>query len=473
MAQTYYSLPISPNMSETTHGYLICENVPICRSGFQDYQGSELIGFPGYEESWDLEMDKMYRVFRPKNEVLHPDTIKSFEGNSVVDEHPAEGSVHIDNDGQLNCGHIEHIRQGPDHDGEVTLIGDLHIKNGILKDKIQQEGVRDVSCGYLLTLRKNPTNGVIEMINIRGNHVAVVPKGRAGSRIAIRDSAPPEIKQRKVNKMSLLDTILGRGVKAYAADATDEDLAAMGKHLLPTTPAKDAAATDKEKKEEKTVEDKKPAMDAHRQAAHDALDRCMDAMKDEKKMGCDAFGKPCDAKGLKKSLDAFTADAEDAKEPEAADAVEELKAADEKKEEPAEDKEVVEDGEVAEKQINNAGESVFNAAKTASDSVRNFLKLQKPIVAKIATTPKKNRSAADQTMLDSYNQTVRHLNSVSGDAYAGFVKVKTPEGIPALATDSTSLSSIPVEDTVKFFEGVSYAVGKRRYEEHLAQKGTK
>ena len=58
-------------MSITTEGYLICHNVPICRSGSQEYLGSELEGVPGYEASWNLDPMKKYRVHRPASEVLH------------------------------------------------------------------------------------------------------------------------------------------------------------------------------------------------------------------------------------------------------------------------------------------------------------------------------------------------------------------------------------------------------------------
>ncbi|HEY1645731.1 MAG TPA: DUF2213 domain-containing protein, partial [Candidatus Saccharimonadales bacterium] len=137
MAKNYYAQAISPHMSETIHGYLICEDVPICRSGFQEYLGSDLVGMPGYEDSWGIDPNARYKVFRPKKEVLDSLTIKSFEGNTVVDEHPDGSVVLVDNDQELNCGHAERVRQGPDHDGEVTLIADLHIKNPELIEKIK------------------------------------------------------------------------------------------------------------------------------------------------------------------------------------------------------------------------------------------------------------------------------------------------------------------------------------------------
>lgn len=45
----YYGYTISPNQIETGEGFLICKNVPIARTGTQDYLGSELgspVGIP-------------------------------------------------------------------------------------------------------------------------------------------------------------------------------------------------------------------------------------------------------------------------------------------------------------------------------------------------------------------------------------------------------------------------------------------
>ena len=39
---TYYGYTISPNQLETGEGFLICRNVPIARTGTQDYLGTEV-----------------------------------------------------------------------------------------------------------------------------------------------------------------------------------------------------------------------------------------------------------------------------------------------------------------------------------------------------------------------------------------------------------------------------------------------
>jgi Uncharacterized protein conserved in bacteria (DUF2213) len=194
MATAYYASRISPNQFETpTEGYRICRSVRICRTGYQDYLGTELKKHPSYDPAWNLEDDRTYKVFRPLDEVTSAATIASFDGKSIVDEHPpahmAPGSlVTIDNERDLTCGHMQNVRVGPAlGTGEVPLIADLHVKDGDLIDKIDA-GIRDVSCGYTYTL-KRLANGTFIQTNIRGNHIAVVPQGRAGADISIQDSA--------------------------------------------------------------------------------------------------------------------------------------------------------------------------------------------------------------------------------------------------------------------------------------------
>jgi hypothetical protein len=194
MATAYYASKISPNQFETpTEGYRICRSVRICRTGYQDYLGTELKKHPSYKPEWGLEDDKTYRVFRPLDEVTSPQTIASAEGKTVVDEHPpnyiAPGSlVSIETERELGCGHVQNVRVGDKlRSGDVPLVADLHIKNPDLVDKIDA-GVRDVSCGYTYTL-KRLANGSLTQTNICINHVAVVPQGRAGADISIQDSA--------------------------------------------------------------------------------------------------------------------------------------------------------------------------------------------------------------------------------------------------------------------------------------------
>jgi hypothetical protein len=470
----YFGLLLSPNMEKTPEGYLICKNVPICRSGYQEYLGKELDGFPGYRASWDLIPDSIYRVFRPKDEVLHPDFIASLEGKTVVNEHPkSEGNVvDVDNDRDLTCGHIERVKEGPMLDGEVTLQGDLIIKDPLLIDKIKpdcgddDDAVRDVSCGYTLKLKRLP-DGMLIMYNLRGNHVAVVEKGRAGSRIAIKDSAPPEVTRKKEKTMSLRELIFGHGLKAYMADATPEELASVVKEM--DKEDKPKTETDEEPKKKPAV-DEKTTTDPHRDAAHACVDRALDAAQSDDNMGVDAFGKPTHLDEIKKELLRFLGG-----EPAATDSIEELEKPttdedpEEEKKEAAgdsdtdEDSPPIVDADGVKKEVDDPGESVL---KAATDSVRNFIRNTKPVVAAIAAKPRSKRTPVEQTMVDSYNKAVRDVNSTKGKVYSNLAKVKVPTGI---ATDSVTQKV----ETCTCFDGVPYLTGKKLHEAHIAQKGSK
>jgi hypothetical protein len=188
----YYASQLEGRESwfQSPEGYRIYKSTPICRTGSQEYFGKELKTNPGYKPAWDLKDDRRYEVFRPLEEVTSPETIASFEGKSVLDEHPSGDRILVDAidefDG-VSMGHVQNVRVGNRlRSGETPLLADLHIKHPELNIKID-DGVREVSCGYKFLLRKDGPGRLI-MAKIRGNHVAVVPKGRAGSEVGIGDS---------------------------------------------------------------------------------------------------------------------------------------------------------------------------------------------------------------------------------------------------------------------------------------------
>jgi hypothetical protein len=454
----YYSLMLSKNISKTGEGYLICENVPLCRSGFQEYLGEELVGFDGYEESWGLVPTQRYKVFRPKDSVLDPDFIKSLEGKTVVDEHPDGNVVHLDNDQELNCGHVENVKEGPVINGEVTLQGDLHIKNIDLINKVRPEddpdnehdtATRDVSLGYGLWL-KRLDDGTIIMYRLRGNHVAVVEKGRAGPRIAIKDSALPEIiTKAREPYMDLTSLFLGRGVKSVLPDASPEETAALIKGLGSKT-ANDA---EPEKKE-----------DIH--PAHKCLDSClkamtdgnMDAMEFHKKELLKHLGhedKAADAEPKEKleELKDKAGDAElEQEEKTAAEEDDKTENDAEPKEEDEEDKSKAND----EMRVDDKGKSVL---KAANDSVLGYIRNSRPIVAELVSKPKSKRTGAEQIMIDSYNDAVRKVNAGKNN-YSVLRKTRIPAGIPALVVVDAAIKE---EKTCSCFDGVPYRKGLEKH----------
>ena len=88
----------------------------------------------------------------------------------------------------------------------------------ILITKIKN-GKREISCGYDC-LWVPTADDAYEQREIRGNHIAVVDKGRAGHKVAIRDDAG------RSKKMSKSKNIFARMLAAFAkdADTTPDDL---------------------------------------------------------------------------------------------------------------------------------------------------------------------------------------------------------------------------------------------------------
>jgi hypothetical protein len=204
---TYYGYTISPNQLETDEGFLICRNVPIARTGEQDYLGSEL----------GLKTNDIVKVYRPEEEVFSDATIASFEGKPVTNDHPSE-LVDVETAGIYGKGHVQNVRRGVG-EWKDYLVADLHIQDPDLINDIKS-GKREVSCGYMTEYEDNG-DGTFTQRNIRGNHVAVVTEGRAGHEAAIMDSikksgASPE--RKKMSKKTIFSTLFGHAAEGKTAD---------------------------------------------------------------------------------------------------------------------------------------------------------------------------------------------------------------------------------------------------------------
>jgi hypothetical protein len=212
----YYGDKISTNIAMTPEGFLICRNVPIARTGYQQYLGSELFE--------DGDPSELINVYRSPNEVFSTATIASFEGKPVTDGHP-DVDVTPDNYKQFSKGHVQHVRVGRGDDAD-KILADLYITDQELIDEIRN-GKREVSAGYYAEDKEDET-GRICQTKIRGNHVAVVDEGRAGHAVAIRDQKNNDsiiggiLKMRKesiARKQMIKDAVI-----QYLKDAKPEEL---------------------------------------------------------------------------------------------------------------------------------------------------------------------------------------------------------------------------------------------------------
>ena len=222
----YYGTRLSENISRREpEGYLLCLNVPVARTGTQDYLPEEL-GLPSGSS--------FISVYRPEEEVFSPETIASFEGMPVTNDHPPDG-VDVSNIRALQKGHAHNVRRGTGDESDL-LLADLIITDPGLIDLILEEGKREISCGYTYELCEE--NGQYIQRKIRGNHVAVVDAGRAGPRVSIKDHKASISERRKPNMKKSLSKILAR----MAKDGDIETVAEIIEEMIePEAPAEAVA----------------------------------------------------------------------------------------------------------------------------------------------------------------------------------------------------------------------------------------
>lgn len=125
-------------------------------------------------------------------------------------------------------GVTTNVRRGIDADSDL-LLADLIIYDPVLISGIEA-GKRELSGGYDYDCVPLEQEDKYAQTNIRGNHVAIVREGRAGYRVAVKDSKPTKErgKSMKVNK----NTLIGKIMRALSAtDAEPEELAAASKMM--------------------------------------------------------------------------------------------------------------------------------------------------------------------------------------------------------------------------------------------------
>lgn len=235
MAIAYFGSPISPNQLETSEGYLICKNVPIARTGKQDYLAREM----GVA---DADPERVIPVKRNPEDVFALETLASFEGKPVTLTHPPE-DVTPENWAAYAKGHVQNVRRSGDY-----IMADLVITDPMLINQVRSGSMRQVSCGYHCDYTADGTG--YKQTRIRGNHVAVVPLGRAGAAVSIQDAAPEAEKER--DRMSTFRENVLCLLGMAAKDATEEEIknmAATANKALDAEPAMKAPEAEPAKDE--------------------------------------------------------------------------------------------------------------------------------------------------------------------------------------------------------------------------------
>lgn len=206
----YYGTAISDHITKKPSGGIICTDVPIARTGTQDYFAQEL--------KLGGDPERVVQVAREPEEVFAASALASFEGCPVTDGHPPE-NITAESFGAYARGHAQNIRRSGEY-----VIADLHIDDAALASDVLNNIKRQVSCGYVCTYE--PSGGGYVQKGILGNHIAIVPMGRAGASVSIKDSAREAGKGREYMSKFTQAVLSALGMAAREAK-TDEEMAAL------------------------------------------------------------------------------------------------------------------------------------------------------------------------------------------------------------------------------------------------------
>lgn len=164
----------------TADGFMVAQAF-VARPGIQVYLGDE-VGMPHMPT---------VRVYRSEKEVRDANSLQSFSHAPVTMGHPTE-DVTAANWKQLAIGEVSTEVTWKDNKISIPVM----LKDAESINRVEA-GTRELSPGY--TAEIVPIAGFTpegepfdaEQINIRVNHVAVVPRGRSGPQVRIGDAAIP------------------------------------------------------------------------------------------------------------------------------------------------------------------------------------------------------------------------------------------------------------------------------------------
>lgn len=154
------------------------------KAGVYDYIGREID-----PEGKHFAADAVVKVYRPESEVFAHDAVRSFLLKPITNNHPAE-AVTADN----WKTHAKGVNAGALRDGEYLAFDLVLMDAAAIADV--ENGKRELSNGYACELEIGdgtaPDGTIFNATQraIRGNHVAIVDKGRAGPECRIGDAAP-------------------------------------------------------------------------------------------------------------------------------------------------------------------------------------------------------------------------------------------------------------------------------------------
>lgn len=189
--QFFTTEKISKNVEKTPEGFLLAIGVPVARTGLQLYAAEEI---PKVEPS----ADGIIYVDRRPEDVFRPETLASFNGKPLTNDHPEteanEWAVRPDNYSEVGAGIVLNPRRGTGIEDNLLLCDIVIMGADAIAD--YEAGKREVSAGYDCEYIETAP-GHAYQTNIIANHVALVEKARCGSQCSIRDHQIEEKKMKK------------------------------------------------------------------------------------------------------------------------------------------------------------------------------------------------------------------------------------------------------------------------------------
>lgn len=177
--QWFVTEKLGVNQSFTPEGFLLCQNVPVARTGLMIYAAGEIPITPG--------PDGVIRITRTSDDLFRPETMASFNGKPIADDHPDEPITPL-TWRNTSVGHMQAIRRGTGISDDV-MFADFVVCDPTAIEQVRA-GKREVSLGYDADyVQDSPGYG--RQTNIIGNHCALVDRGRCGPRCSIGDRIAP------------------------------------------------------------------------------------------------------------------------------------------------------------------------------------------------------------------------------------------------------------------------------------------
>lgn len=275
------------------NGFVTYLDTFITGEGVFDYAGFQI----DFDGSMGLDPKAIYKVYRPKNEVINPDFVASLNNKPLVNDHTLVGDIDgakpVERKGAHGVVSNAHVKD----DG---VYADVTVWSDMLKNLIAR-GKKELSLAYPCRYRKE--HGIFkgeeyDFVQFGlgcSNHLALVDEARMGHKCRVMDCAyacdslsleldtMPDDQKKKLTADELIE-----GIKGCSEDERKAVMDACGFADKTSDEAKDAKTEDKPEdkveKTETTADENKPEDNGDEPKAEDAKDedKAMDALVDEK-----------------------------------------------------------------------------------------------------------------------------------------------------------------------------------------------